>query len=420
MALTFDPRVAGSRFVVGFWERKVGALKKEIEWAIKCINELEVEHSVSHLVFAFPHIRTEWGLEDPSAFVAAAVANARQQMEHPTQRSITVEIRGIQSLSMSLSSKERRILAAMKCLTLYGKRGKVFCAVPPQVIDSVSWGTTGIVGLPPYGSKWRLPVVLEIDKTCRALSERRSNEFKSDVNAAVAHRLSNSSLPIFRQLLQEMNRCWREPVCKCADRTASSRCEQCKRPYDRPVGTVAISLAAYEIGVRCAEQSLKGLLLLDDAELRQLPFDEQEERLKRWGHGLGRLWGRLNGHMRERIQDVVESADPTQSQIKVESMLRKFTSDNFNSMRYAWRVRLEGFAPNFKEESRDGLPLANSFAELEDLYHLFLIVSIVLRIISELLEKSPYREARLSVSSEPDYFQLEWEPPNLNMGNLLP
>ena len=398
----------------------MGVLKKEIEWAIKCIKELEVEHNVSHLVFAFPHIKTERGLGDPSAFVAAAVATARQQMEHPSQRSITVEIKGIQALSMSLSSKERRILAAVNCLTLYRKRGKVFCAVSSQVIDTVSWGTTGIVGLPPYGSKWRLPVVLEIDKTCQALSERRSNEFKSDVNAAVGYRLSSSYLPIFRQLLQEMNRCWREPVCKCADRISSSRCQQCKRPYDRPVGTVATSLAAYEIGVRCAEQSLKSLLLLDDAKLRQLPFEDQEERLKRWGHGLDRLWGKLNGHTRERIQEEVEDVDPAQSQIEVEPMLRNFTSDNFNSMRYAWRVRLEGLAPNFREESRDGLPLANSFAELENLYHLFLIVSIVLRIISELLEKSPYRKARLSVSSEPDYHQLEWEPPILNMGNLLP
>ena len=337
-----------------------------------------------------------------------------------SQRSITVEIKGIQSLSISLSSKERRILAAVNCLTLYRKRGKVFCDVPSQVIDSLSWGTTGIVALPPYGSKWRLPVVLAIERTCRALSERRSNEFKSDVNAAVGYRLSSSYLPIFRQLLQEMNRCWREPVCKCADRAFSGRCEQCKRPYDRPVGTVAISLAAYEIGVRCTEQSLKCLLLLDDANLRQLPFEDQEELLKRWGHGLDRLWGRLSEHMRERIQEEVEDADSTQSQIKVEPMLRNFTSDNFNTMRYAWRVRLEGIAPNFTEESREGPPLAKSFAELENLYHLYLIVSIVLRIISEFLEKSPYREARLSVSSEADYHQLEWEPPNLNMGNLLP
>ena len=114
------------------------ALKKEIEWAIKCIKELEVEHNVSYLVFAFPHIKTERGLGDPSAFVAAAVANARQQMEHPSQKSITVEISGIQSLSMSLSSKERRVLAAVNCLSLHIKRGRVFCAVPSQVIDSVS------------------------------------------------------------------------------------------------------------------------------------------------------------------------------------------------------------------------------------------------------------------------------------------
>ena len=138
------------------------------------------------------------------------------------------------------------------------------------------------------------------------------------------------------------------------------------------------------------------------------------------GHGLDRLWGELSEHMRGRIQQEVEDADPAQSQLEVESTLRNFTGGNFNNMRYAWRVRLEGLAPNFREESGDSLQLANSFAELENLYHLYLIVSIVLRIISELLEKSPYRGARLSVSSEPDYYQPEWEPPNLKVGNLLP
>ena len=61
----------------------------------------------------------------------------------------------------------------------------------------------------------------------------------------------------------------------------------------------------------------------------------------------------------------------------------------------------------------------SSFSDLEKLYALFLIVKVVLRIISELLENSPFREARLSVSSEPDYSQAEWEPPTSGIHDLL-
>ena len=283
----------------------MNALKKEIQWAIENINELKSEHNASHLVYAFPLVKAERGFEDPSPFFAAAVAEARQTAGHRRKRSITVEVKGVQDLSIRLSSKERMILNSLDCLTLYRKRGRVFCAIPWQVVDSVTYGTVGIVAVPPYGSKWNLSVVLAIDETSRKLSERLSNEFKSDINAAAAYRLSRNALPIFRMVLQEMNRCWREPICKCSDRISSDRCEQCGRPYERPDETVATSIVAYEIGVRCAEQCLKSLLLLDNAELRQLPFEKQEVRLRRWGHGLDELWNQLQPDIQSRIHAMV-------------------------------------------------------------------------------------------------------------------
>ena len=84
----------------------MNALKKEIEWTIERIEELRNKHKVSHLVFAFPRVKSEHGLRDPSVFVLAAILKAQQQnIEHPRRELTTVEVEGVKSLAMSLSSK---------------------------------------------------------------------------------------------------------------------------------------------------------------------------------------------------------------------------------------------------------------------------------------------------------------------------
>ena len=317
-----------------------------------------------------------------------------------------------------LTSKERRILNSHDCLALYIRRGKAYCAVPSHIIESVFYNTTSVVPVPTYGSQWNLPIVLALEETCQVVAERRSNEFKSDVNAAIAYRLSKSTLPIFEMVLKEMNLCWVEPICKCSDIKSSGRCDECGRPYERPEETIATSIAAYEIGVRCAEQSFKSLLLLQDGELRRLPFEKQERVLKRWRHDLKVLWNQLNEDMQIRIQSMVKSDESSQLPIGVEGVLQEFTNRNFNKMRYLWRIELEGPAPNFAAKSEDDGADSASFSDLEKLYGLFSILTAVLRVIPEMLEESPFRESRVSVSAEPDYFQPKWEPPTFEAEDL--
>ena len=150
------------------------------------IDRLEMElGSLDYLCFAFPQVL---GVEsqsygDPSAFIAGAIARtcnppagavkASVSPKHPLP-STYIRLDGISSVAVVVpTNAAKKLLKRKRCLVIEKWSDDFVCRVPNDIRDGIDRKTIAIIGIPPDGYGWNLPIVEKMREVARTLSARR-------------------------------------------------------------------------------------------------------------------------------------------------------------------------------------------------------------------------------------------------------
>ena len=141
--------------------------------------------SLDYLCFAFPQVLgvDSQSYGDPSAFVAGAIARTRNppagtvkaslSRKHPLP-STYIRLDGISSVEIVVpTNAAKKLLKRKRCLVIETWGDDFVCRVPNDIRDGIAWKTIAIVGIPPDGYDWNLPVVEKMREVARTLSVRR-------------------------------------------------------------------------------------------------------------------------------------------------------------------------------------------------------------------------------------------------------
>ena len=150
------------------------------------IDRLEAQlGSLDYLCFAFPQVL---GVEsqyygDPSAFIAGAIARtcnppagavkATVSSKHPLP-STYIRLDGISGLEVVVpTNAAKKLLKRKRCLVIEEWGDDFVCRVPNNIRDGIDRNTIAIIGIPPDGYDWNLPIVQKMREVAHALSAKR-------------------------------------------------------------------------------------------------------------------------------------------------------------------------------------------------------------------------------------------------------
>ena len=240
------------------------------------------------------------------------------------------------------------------------------------------------------------PIKGESGKVCELSETTYCGTNNWNPRVQIAYDLIRNKMLVCQKLLDEMNRDWREPVCKCSEiirhyrTTVGLKCGHCGRQTSRPRTAFATAWMAYENVVRTAEEALKLLIIITDPT--GIPNDDV---LKKPGHDLQECWNRLPYCIRALIENGFwHRTNPTGPRIS--EIVQRFSQQEFHTVRYAWT--------NFDEK----LPKIKS--DLQDLYHVHECTHDLLSFIEEMFDNTPRRERSHLTINDPDYHHPEWPP----------
>ena len=169
--------------------------RKEIERAHSMVNTLETAlGSLEHLYFAFPEAKSSFlqpSYSDASSYVLAAIAishdpaRAKQgtsaiinsvDRRHPmpSDHVWMSQVRDTRVLMENVPRKSVKRLLCKRCLVIQ-KWGDVFaCRVPHSIREGSNNGTSAIIGIPPPGMKWNLPIIKGMQDVCRKIGRAKT------------------------------------------------------------------------------------------------------------------------------------------------------------------------------------------------------------------------------------------------------
>ena len=141
--------------------------------------------SLDHLCFAFPQVigvgSQSYG--DPTAFIVGAIARTQNPPAGTVKSSVLpghplpstyIGLDGISSVEIAISTNAaKKLLKRKRCLVIEKWRDEFVCRVPNYMRDGMAQNTIAIIGIPPGGTDWNLPVVEKMREVARALSEKR-------------------------------------------------------------------------------------------------------------------------------------------------------------------------------------------------------------------------------------------------------
>ena len=169
--------------------------RKEIERAHSMINALETDlGSLEHLYFAFPDAKSSSfapSYSDASSHVLAAIAISH---DPASARKGPSAIKKIIEHECSINSdyvwmsqvKDTRILMEKvghisikrllykRCLVIEKWGKKFYCRVPHSIRENTSNGTVAIIGIPPPGMSWNLPIIKTMQDVCRTMGRAKT------------------------------------------------------------------------------------------------------------------------------------------------------------------------------------------------------------------------------------------------------
>ena len=169
--------------------------RKEIERAHSMINVLETAlGSLEHLYFAFPDAKSSFlqpSYSDACIHVLGALAIS---FDHSSANEGPLAIKKIVEHERSINSdyiwmsqvKDTRVpmervshnsikrLLGKRCLVIEKWGEKFYCRVPHYIREGSSIGTSAIIGIPPPGMKWNLPIIKGMQDVCRKIGQAKT------------------------------------------------------------------------------------------------------------------------------------------------------------------------------------------------------------------------------------------------------
>ena len=140
---------------------------------------------LDYLCFAFPQVLgvDSQSYSDPSIFVAGAIARtcnppvdavkANVSLKHPLP-STYILIDGISSVEIAVpTNSAKKLLKRKRCLVIERWGDEFICRVPNHIIDEKGRNTLAIIGIPPDGYDWNLPIVEKMHEVVGTLNARR-------------------------------------------------------------------------------------------------------------------------------------------------------------------------------------------------------------------------------------------------------
>ena len=147
-----------------------------IEQTIEEIRKMRSRWDLSHVIFAFPQVKTEtdetW--RDPSPFIAGCMG-AAENSRHPEQKNLPYAVRGIAQIEFNVTKTQINRLMKVGVFTIYRHKSGFRITLPPEVRGIHGKSTIAIVGVPPFhlGAGPNMQIVEQMQSTCRQLSEEQ-------------------------------------------------------------------------------------------------------------------------------------------------------------------------------------------------------------------------------------------------------
>lgn len=145
-----------------------------IEQTIDEIRKMRSRWDLSHVIFAFPQVKTEidevW--RDPSPSVAGCMG-AAENSGHPEQKNLPYTVKGISDIEFDVNKPSINRLMKIGVFTIYRHKSGFRVTLPPEVRGISGKSTIAIVGVPPFhsGATANMEIIGQLQRTSQELSE---------------------------------------------------------------------------------------------------------------------------------------------------------------------------------------------------------------------------------------------------------
>ena len=154
--------------------RKTACGITAVERTIEEIRNMRFQWDLSHIIFAFPQIKTDTGEEwtDPSAHVAGCLG-AAERSQHPSDKNLPYTVRGISQIELDVTKPNIKRLMNIGVFTIVRHKSGFRIILPPEVREIHGKSTIAIVGVPPFhtGATAKMEIILQMQRTCQKISE---------------------------------------------------------------------------------------------------------------------------------------------------------------------------------------------------------------------------------------------------------
>ena len=146
----------------------------EIERTIEEIRNMRLKYDLSHVIFAFPRVKTdldeEWGA--PSPLVAGCLA-AAETVNHPADKNLPYKVNGITQIEFQVTTPNIKRLMKIGVFTIVRNKSGFRITLPPEIRGIRGRSTIAIVDAAPFhiGATPQMDIILQLQKTCRQISE---------------------------------------------------------------------------------------------------------------------------------------------------------------------------------------------------------------------------------------------------------
>ena len=146
----------------------------EIERTIEEIRNMRLKYDLSHVIFAFPRVKTDLDEEwrAPSPFVAGCLA-AAEKSNHPADKNLPYKVNGITQIEFQVTTPNIKRLMKIGVFTILRHKSGFRITLPPEIIGIRGRSTIAIADTPPFhrGATPNMDIILQLQKTCRQISE---------------------------------------------------------------------------------------------------------------------------------------------------------------------------------------------------------------------------------------------------------
>ena len=147
-----------------------------IEQTIEEVREMRSQWDLSHVIFAFPRVKTETDEEwrDPSPFVAGCIG-ASENSGHPEQKNLPCTVKGIAHIEFDVTKPNINRLMKVGVFTIHRHRSGFRITLPPEVRGISGKSTIAIVGVPPFhsGATANMAIIRQMQSASQRSSEER-------------------------------------------------------------------------------------------------------------------------------------------------------------------------------------------------------------------------------------------------------